>query len=284
MAARHPDALDAGGVGALHVARRVAHDDGLLRIDVVTVDEGCPLERDAGDLAPIARVGAVAAEREEPVEPCPMQLDVRGGLDVSGHDPEQVAAVEQPRQHLLDARQDSVGGRACDRLVHVVQAPFQQPGELGPLRRSVHHRLERPSSHIGIGHPRVGELADVGRYAIQLVERQSPGGRTCAAGVDQRTVDVEQDRDPFGSQGNLLERSVVRPARHAPTPARHQVDQPSRHQRGLHRDRLRPTAKASGVHRGGWRRHGSHRGRRRQARAGGRIRPRPARRPPAGWH
>src|SRR6476646_4839873 len=72
MAARHPDALDAGGVRTLHVARRVAHDDGLLRVDVVTVDEGCPLERDAGDLAPITRVRAVTAEREEPVEPCPM--------------------------------------------------------------------------------------------------------------------------------------------------------------------------------------------------------------------
>src|SRR6476659_8523878 len=78
VAARHPDALDAGGVGALHVARRVSHDDGLLRVDVVTVDEGCPLERDAGDLAPITRVRAVTAEREKSVQPCPVQLDVRG--------------------------------------------------------------------------------------------------------------------------------------------------------------------------------------------------------------
>src|SRR6478735_516990 len=121
VAARHPDALDAGGVGTLHVARRVSHDDRLLRGDVLTVDQGGPLECDAGDLAPIARVGAVSAEREEPVEPCPMQLDVRCGLDVSGHDPQKVAAVEQPRQHLLDARKDSVGGRGRDRLMHVVQ-------------------------------------------------------------------------------------------------------------------------------------------------------------------
>src|SRR6187399_1297872 len=56
MAARHADALDAGGVRALHVARRVAHDDGLFRADVVTVDQGRPLERDAGDLTPVTRV------------------------------------------------------------------------------------------------------------------------------------------------------------------------------------------------------------------------------------
>jgi hypothetical protein len=88
--------------------------------------------------------------------------------------------------------------------MQVVQAPFQQPGELGPLRRSVHHRLERLASHVGVGHPRIGELADISRDAVQLVERQPPGGRACAAGVDQRAVDVEQDRDPFGGQGNLL--------------------------------------------------------------------------------
>src|SRR6476469_3359462 len=51
MAARHADALDAGGVCTLHVARRVADDDGLIRADVVTVDQGRALERDAGDLA-----------------------------------------------------------------------------------------------------------------------------------------------------------------------------------------------------------------------------------------
>ena len=50
-------------------------------------------------------------------------------------------------------------------------------------------------------HARVGELADIGRDAVQLVESQPPGGRAGAAGVDQCAVDVEQDRDAFGGQG-----------------------------------------------------------------------------------
>ena len=88
VAARHAHALDTGGVGALHVARRVADDDGVFRAEVSAVHQRRPRECDAGDLAAVTRVGAVAAEREEPVQPCAVQLDVGGGLDVSGHQAE----------------------------------------------------------------------------------------------------------------------------------------------------------------------------------------------------
>jgi hypothetical protein len=46
-----------------------------------------------------------------------VQLDVGGGLDVAGHQPEQVALLEHLWQQLLDAGQDPVVGGLGHGLV-----------------------------------------------------------------------------------------------------------------------------------------------------------------------
>jgi hypothetical protein len=58
--------------------------------------------------------------------------------------------------------------------MQVVQAPLHETSELGPLRWPVQHGLEGLAAHLRVGHPGVGELADVGRDAIQLIEGQPP--------------------------------------------------------------------------------------------------------------
>jgi hypothetical protein len=60
----------------------------------------------------------------------------------------------------------------------------------------VQNGLERLGAHVRVGHAGVGELADVGGNAVQLVECALPGDGARAAGRDERAVDVEE-QDPW---------------------------------------------------------------------------------------
>jgi hypothetical protein len=140
---------------------------------------------------------------------------VRRGFYVSGHEPEQTAVLDQLRKQLLHAREHPVAVGLLDRLVQVAQPALEQAGELLALGLAVQHRLEGLAAHLGIGHPRVGVLADVGWDAVELVERELPRGGPGPARSDQRAVDVEQDGHALvGHPG-----SVVRPTRPAPRAA-----------------------------------------------------------------
>jgi hypothetical protein len=105
-----------------------------------------------------------------------VQLDVGGGLDVAGDQPEQVALVEHPWQLLLDTVEDPVLVGAGDGLIQVFGAPLHHLGELGPAWLAAQHGRERPMAYVRVGHAGVGELADVGGDAVQVVEGQPPGG------------------------------------------------------------------------------------------------------------
>jgi hypothetical protein len=61
--------------------------------------------------------------------------------------------------------------------------------------RAVQHRLERLGAHVRIGHPSVGELADVGGDPVQLLECAPPRDRARPARADQLAIDVEE-QDP----------------------------------------------------------------------------------------
>jgi hypothetical protein len=88
-----------------------------------------------------------------------------------------------------------------DRRVQVVKPPLQQPAELFAFGLAVQHRLEGLAPHVGIGHARVGELPDIGRDPVQLVERQPPRSGARAARDDERAVDVKQNRNALAGHG-----------------------------------------------------------------------------------
>lgn len=122
-----------------------------------------------------------------------MQLDVSGRLEVAGDQPEQVSVVDEPRQQLGDPRQHPVLARLAHRLMQVVKAALEQPGKLLAVGPSVQDRLKGLTADVGIGHPRVGELSDVGGNSVELIEGHSPGGGTRPAGDEQGAVDVKED-------------------------------------------------------------------------------------------
>ena len=68
-------------------------------------------------------------------------------------------------------------------------------GELERRRLAAEHGLERAGADVRVGHPRVGELPDVGGDAVQLLERLPPGDGAGPSGRDERSVDVKQ-QDP----------------------------------------------------------------------------------------
>jgi hypothetical protein len=51
-----------------------------------------------------------------------------------------------------------------------------------------------------VGHARIGELADLGRHAVELIERQPPRSCPGPAGDDERAVDVEENGEPIVGQ------------------------------------------------------------------------------------
>jgi hypothetical protein len=99
------------------------------------------------------------------------------------------------RKELLDTRQDAVVLRLGDRPVEIVLPSFEEPLELVRRRLAVEHRLEGLASDLGVGHPRVGELADVRGDPVELVEGERPRAPARPAGDDERPVDVEQNGD-----------------------------------------------------------------------------------------
>ena len=99
-----------------------------------------------------------------------MKLDVGRGLDVPGHQPQHVTVHDQTRQQLLHAGQHPVILGLGDRPMQVVQPALEQTSELIAFRLPMKHRLEGPASNVGVGHTRVGELTDVCRDAVQLIE------------------------------------------------------------------------------------------------------------------
>ena len=174
VTAGHSDARDAGGVGSLRVVRGVTDGEALGWRQFFAIDEGCPGKSYLGELTTVCGIRAVAPEREEPVELGSVKLDVGRCLQVAGHDPEQIAVVQEPWQELLDAVEEPLACRLRHCLVEVVQASFQQLGELGSARLTGEDSFEGLAPHVRIGHATVGELADVGRDGVQLVEGHPP--------------------------------------------------------------------------------------------------------------
>ena len=123
-----------------------------------------------------------------------MELDVSRGFDVTGNEPGQIAIADQFGEQPGHAGQHSVTLRLGDRLAQIKEPAFHQPGELLARGLASEDRHESPAAHFGIGHPGIGELPDIGRDPVQLVERESPRSGPRPAGMDQRAVDVEQDR------------------------------------------------------------------------------------------
>ncbi|MDQ4033869.1 MAG: hypothetical protein M3332_17155 [Actinomycetota bacterium] len=60
---------------------------------------------------------------------------------------------------------------------------------------TVQHGLKRRGADVRAGHPRVGELSDVGGDSMELREGALPGRRARTTGRDQRAVNVEE-QDP----------------------------------------------------------------------------------------
>ncbi|MEO8899230.1 MAG: hypothetical protein ABI352_09590 [Candidatus Dormibacter sp.] len=123
---------------ALDIVRGVADHDALFGAQRCAVDEGGPLKRGPGQLAPVGRVGPVTPKGEEPVELGAMQLDVGRRFQIAGHDAEQVAILEDP-----------VILRVGYRLMEVVQPSLEQLGELGASRLPVEHGHEGLAPHVG---------------------------------------------------------------------------------------------------------------------------------------
>src|SRR5450759_3965596 len=196
----------------------IADDDRLRRSQWLAIDQGAPLEGDERQLSPIGGVRAVAAEGEETVESRAMKLDVGRGLDVSGYQTQQVAVVDQTRKQFRHAGQHPVVLSLGDGPVQVVQPALEQTRELLALGLSMQHRLEGLASNVGVGHPGVGELTDVSRDAVQLVESQSPRRSPRTAGDEQRPVDVKQDGDTLVC--HISGKSTTRGARRWGAPAR----------------------------------------------------------------
>jgi hypothetical protein len=111
---------------------------------------------------------------------------------VAGDQPEQVAVVAELAQALGHAGEHPVALALGDRLGQVLEPALDDLRELVRRRPPPEHGLERLRADVGVGHPRVGVLADVGRDPVQVLERAPPCDRARAAAGDERAVDVEE--------------------------------------------------------------------------------------------
>src|SRR5687767_5301583 len=102
MATRDADRDRAGGMGGDDVVRRVAENQHMLWVEARAQYLAGTLNRLTRQLASVGRVGAVRAEREEAVQIRTRKLDVRGGLDCSRRNPEEMAGLAEPRKKLRD--------------------------------------------------------------------------------------------------------------------------------------------------------------------------------------
>ena len=85
-------------MGGSDVVRSVAENEHMLWVECGAQYLGSTLDRPAGQLASVGRVGAVRAEREEAVQIGPPKLDVRSGLDGSGRNGTAIATPPPPRR------------------------------------------------------------------------------------------------------------------------------------------------------------------------------------------
>jgi hypothetical protein len=86
----------------------------------------------------------------------------------------------------------------------VLEPALDELRELDGRRLAVQYGFERLGADVGVGHPGVGELPDVGRDPVQLLERAPPGDGTGPAGGDQRAVDVEEQDAMRARHGGRL--------------------------------------------------------------------------------
>jgi hypothetical protein len=115
VTAGNPDAFDAGSMGRRDVEWSVADCEAPFRVDRLTEHQRRPLESLLGQLEAVVRVRAVTTKAEKAVEAGPVELDVRCRLPVPGHQPKQIAPLEQPRQQLLDTGKDAVARLTRER-------------------------------------------------------------------------------------------------------------------------------------------------------------------------
>src|SRR3954454_15383932 len=184
----------AGAVCRVEVLGSVADHERPLRVDRLAQQHLAALERLLGELDPVGRVGAVAAEREVAIEARARELDVRGGLDGARRDPEQDPVLaREPLEQFLRAVEHAVLLRVLDLVGEPVEVCRHHGGELARGRVVADRGLERAPGDRRIGHAGVGELADVGGDAVELLEGVAPAARARAAGGDERPVDVEEN-------------------------------------------------------------------------------------------
>ena len=99
---------------------------------------------------------------------------MRGGLDVPRDQPQQVTLVDQARKQLFDTGEYTVIIGFSNRAVQVVQPALEQARELMALWLAMKHRLEGLARRHRGRSSGVGELANVRRDPVELVEGQPP--------------------------------------------------------------------------------------------------------------
>jgi hypothetical protein len=103
-----------------------------------------------------------------------------------------VALAAELPEPLGHAGQHAIALARGHGLGQVLEPPLNDLRELARGRLPAHHALERPRPDVRIGHPSVGELPDVGRNPMNLLERAPPRNGPGAACGHERAVNVEQ--------------------------------------------------------------------------------------------
>src|SRR4051812_18688330 len=147
---------------------------------------------EAREFAAIGGVGAVRAEEKEPVEVGRHELRTGGAFHRSGHESEDHSRLDETREDLLRTGKNLVllgGPYVVGKVQEVLGIDLV---EFVDAWVSAEHTSEGLDRDLRIGFTGRGVLADVGRDAVQLLERGTPTPRTGPAGMDQRLVHIEQ--------------------------------------------------------------------------------------------
>jgi hypothetical protein len=117
---------------------------------------------------------------------------VGGGLDVAGHQPEQVAVVDEPLEELLGPLHHAVPRRGVHLLGEVREPPGHELRDLLRARLPPERGAKALAPHLRVGYPAPGNRTNVDIDVVQLLEGPMPRAVGGAAGANQGAVDVEQ--------------------------------------------------------------------------------------------
>ncbi len=125
-----------------------------------------------------------------------MKLGERGRLDITGGKAEQVTARGEPTERLLGSGEHAVAVGVGHGRADVLEARRHQLCHLGGFGRAAEEPLEGSPADHGIGLAELGERLDVGVDVdvVEVTERSTPGLAAGTSRLDERVVDIEQDR------------------------------------------------------------------------------------------